>query len=266
MTTELSAHVGYLQFFPEFGAKERNLATICSALAQAAADLIVLPELPFTGYSFADREQLADLADDPSKSPILETLIALCQERDFYLVTGFAEESAGRLFNSSLLLGPEGLLRTYRKLHLFGNEKRYFDAGDLPLSVDEVRGMRIGMQVCFDWAFPEMARSLALLGADIVCQPANLVLPHCQSAMLIRSLENGIFCVTANRIGSEGDMHYTGGSQICAPGGKLVRQAPRDRSELHVANLDLKLARNKSLTASNDLLGDRRPDFYFQTP
>jgi predicted amidohydrolase len=264
--------IGYYQFEPQFGKVEQNLAHILSTLDAVEADLIVLPELALTGYSFADRREAIALAEDPQHSPAVDALVDLCRARDLYLVTGFAEragerrDNSGRCYNSALLLGPEGLLHTYRKLHLFGTEKECFDPGDTPLQVHEVRGMRVGLMICFDWAFPEVARILALRGADVLCHPANLVLTYCQQTMLARCIENGVYAITANRYGTEqrphGTLSFTGQSQVVAPKGALVHRSAVQGDELYVAEIDVALARDKRLTAQNDILGDRRPEFY----
>jgi predicted amidohydrolase len=244
----------------------RNLGVVLKALANIEADLIVLPELAFTGYYFSDRREALTLAEDPQDSKTVAALIDLCRHHDFFLVSGFTERKHDKLFNSALLIGPDGLLHTYRKLHLFNTEKEIFDPGDTPLAVQEVRGARIGMMVCFDWAFPEVTRSLALQGADIIAQPANLVLGFCQQTMLTRCLENKVFAVTANRYGGDrrphGEVTFTGRSQIVAPGGQLIQRAASQRQCLHVTEIDPDLARNKAITARNDLLRDRRPEFY----
>lgn len=261
-----SLRVGYLQFRPLFGKVKQNLARIAHALADVEAELIVLPELALTGYHFTDRAELAALAEDPADSTSVNALVDLCRRRDVHMVIGFAEQHATRLYNSALLLGPNGVEHCYRKLHLFNAEKSYFDPGDTPLSVQTVRGARIGIMVCFDWAFPEVARGLALQGAEILCHPSNLVLGYCQQAMLTRCLENKVFAVTANRYGADtrphGTLRFTGRSQIVAPGGALLHRAASQRDELFVAAIDPGLAQNKRITALNDVLADRRPDYY----
>jgi predicted amidohydrolase len=258
--------VGFYQFYPIFGHVRRNLARVVDALAHVDADLIVLPELPFTGYYFRDRRELATLAEDPRRSPTVDSLIGLCQERDLYLVTGFAERHLDRLFNSALMIGPEGVVHTYRKLHLFGTEKACFDPGDTPLAVTRVKGVAVGMMICFDWIFPEVSRTLTLAGADVICHPSNLVLTYCQQTMLARCTENLVYAITANRYGAEarphGELAFTGQSQIVAPRGELLHRAPGDRAQLTVVGIDPGLARDKHLTPQNDLLADRRPTFY----
>ena len=265
---------GFFQFEPTFGQVERNLDRILHALRGVRDALIVLPELALTGYSFRDRAEVAGLAEDPRNSHSVEALVALCREQELHLVTGFAERSASvdgglseeRYYNSALLLGPEGLLHVYRKLHLFGREKECFDPGDTPLQVHEVRGLRLGLMVCFDWAFPEVARALALQGADLLCHPANLVLTYCQQTMLARCIENGVYAVTANRYGTEerphGTLAFTGQSQVVAPRGALLYRAAAEGDDLYVAEIDVAPARDKRLTGYNDILADRRPEFY----
>ncbi len=258
--------VGYLQFRPRFGEVERNCDRIVELLRGADADLIVLPELPFTGYYFRNRSELRRLAEVPSESSTVERLRDLCRSRGMYIVTGFAEKDGDRLFNSALLIGPRGLTWTYRKIHLFHLEKRWFDPGDLPLEVRRVRGVRVGMMICIDWVFPEVTRTLALQGMDLLVHPSNLVLGHCQGVMVSRCIENGVFAVTTNRYGEDkrphGSIRFTGRSQIVAPDGGVLARSPSQREELVVREIDPAQARHKRITPRNHLLRDRRPEFY----
>jgi predicted amidohydrolase len=258
--------VGYYQFSPKFGEPSQNLKRIRAALSRVEADIIVLPELAFTGYYFKDREELRSMAEDITKSSTVESLSNLCRHNDFYLVTGFAERKKYKLYNSALLIGPSGVICCYRKLHLFNTEKEYFDPGDTPLTTVEIRGTRVGLMICFDWVFPEVARTLALQGADLLCHPANLVLTFCQKAMLTRCLENSVFAVTANRTGTEirphGKLAFTGQSQITGPKGKVIARSNSTSQELILCEIDIKTARDKSITDNNDLLLDRRPEYY----
>jgi predicted amidohydrolase len=258
--------VGFYQFRPRFGDPAGNCARIVAKLARVRADLIVLPELPFSGYYFKDRREAKALAEEPRSSPIVSSLVALCRKRRFQIVTGFAERARDLVFNSALLIGPRGVRRTYRKLHLFNEEKKWFDPGDLELAVDRVGPARVGIMVCFDWIFPETARALAVRGADVIAHPANLVLGHCQQAMVTRSLENGVFSVTCNRFGEDrrphGTLRFTGRSQIVGPRGVLITRAAAQREALVVESIDLREARDKAITPRNHLLRDRRPDHY----
>ncbi|MFQ5751320.1 MAG: nitrilase-related carbon-nitrogen hydrolase [bacterium] len=258
--------IGFYQFRPIFGNVPANLTKVVKALSQIKADLIVLPELALTGYYFKDRNEVKILAEEPENSSTVQSLIALCRERDFYLVTGFAEKKLEKLFNSALLLGPEGIVHTYRKLHLFNEEKYWFDPGDIALQVQNVRGAKIGIMICFDWIFPEVARTLTISGADIICHPSNLVLDYCQQTMLSRCLENSIFAITANRFGLDkrphGELHFTGKSQIVAPKGELLHRAASQREVLFITEIDPDVARDKKITPLNQIIDDRRPEFY----
>ena len=120
--------------------------------------------------------------------------------------------------------------------------------------------------ICFDWFFPESARILALKGADIICHPANLVLPYCQDAMITRCLENRIYVVTANRTGEEQrngkKWLYTGKSQITSPDARILYRAAEESDEVGVIDIDVQLARNKRLNKYNDLFAERRVELY----
>ena len=121
--------------------------------------------------------------------------------------------------------------------------------------------------ICFDWRFPESARTLSLAGADLIAHPSNLVLPHCPQAIITRCLENRIFVVTANRVGieeciSNNPIKFIGQSQIVDPDGKIIYRASDNDEEIRTFNVDIEKARNKSINLSNDLLKDRRDDLY----
>ena len=258
--------IGYYQFCPEFGTPAKNLEKVQDTLSGIHADIIVLPELAFTGYLFENRKELKALAEDVSDSRTVRRLTKLCRANDFYLVAGFAERHTDKLYNSALVIGPSGLVSTYRKLHLFNTEKEYFDPGDTPLGMLDIRGAKIGVMICFDWVFPEVARALALQGADVICHPSNLVLAHCQKAMLTRSLENSVYSVTANRTGTvvrpRGELMFTGSSQIVGPKGNILAQSDANADEVVVQQIDPAAARDKSITENNDVFADRRPEFY----
>jgi len=258
----VTVRVGFFQFAPRFGRPDENCRVVVRALRGVDADLIVLPELAFTGYRFRDRKELSGLAEDPRRSAIVDSLVALCRDRGLHLVTGWAERSRDKIFNSALLLSPRGLVQTYRKVHLFDRETGWFDPGDTPFEVRAIRGFRVGMMVCFDWVFPEAARSLGLAGVDLVAHPSNLVLDYCQRVMVARCIENGIFAVTANRSGEERGLRFTGRSQVVDPRGKVLVRAPTSRTRLGLVDVDPARARDKRITGRNHLLRDRRPEMY----
>jgi len=264
--------VGFFQFAPEFGNLEANLARVEAALRGTAADLVVLPELFNTGYCFASRDELAGLAEDLVSGLTVTRLQRLADETRIAIAAGIAERSGDSgspaLFNSAVLLAPgrPGPLLSYRKVHLFGREKELFNPGDRAPAVAELNGVRIGLEVCFDHFFPELARTLALQGVQIVCHPSNLVLHYAQQTTVTRALENGIFWILCNRIGTETrngeELTFTGRSQVVAPRGEILASAGRDEEAMKVVEIDPHLADDKEIFRNNDLLKDRRPELY----
>ncbi len=260
--------VGFLQFKPEHLKPEANLSYIEKRLSEAPdADVIVLPELAVTGYMFKNRDELSNLAEPANNGPSSTLLKKLSKQRNTSYVMGFAERDDDRIYNSSMLVNPDGSVQLYRKVHLFDAEKLVFDSGDLGFPVYEAKGgVKVGLMICFDWIFPEATRSLALAGAQVICHSVNLVLPWCQRAMLTRTLENGVFAVTANRYGEEtcnGNLlNFTGQSQIVTNRGELVYRASEQSDELVVRAIDPDKAFDKMLTGRNHLLEDRHPEFY----
>ncbi len=264
----MSYRVGFLQFKPVHHKPDENLSYIQKQLSGAPeADLIVLPELATTGYLFKDRAELDALAEDPCTGSTAVLLKKLSQEKNTSYVIGFAEKATNGLYNSSMLVNPDGNIYLYRKIHLFDDEKRVFDSGDLGFPVYEAKnGIKVGLMICFDWIFPESARTLALKGAQILCHSVNLVLPWCQQAMLTRTLENGVFAITANRFGREtyagSDLTFTGQSQIVTNKGAIAYRASEQTDEIVIRQIEPEEALNKMITGRNHLLDDRRPDMY----
>jgi predicted amidohydrolase len=258
--------VGYIQFCPRFGDKKYNLLRAEEMIRGVDADLLVLPELFNSGYLFLFKQEVAKAAEPIPDGPTTQLLLRLAKEKRIYIVAGLAEGVGRRLFNSAVLVSPKGWTRTYRKSHLFMDERSFYHPGDTGFQVFDVGIARLGLMICFDWIYPESARVLALKGADIICHPANLVLPFCQKAMITRCLENGVFAITANRIGTEsrGDksLTYSGMSQITDPRGEILAQAGTDEEVVGVVEIDPLKARDKKVTERNDLLADRRPQLY----
>ncbi len=258
--------VGFYQFRPLFGKSAHNCQKILGALENTDADLIVLPELALSGYYFKDKTESLKHAEDPDNSTCIDSLVRIASKRNLHLVIGFAEKRGEQCYNSAALIGPEGIEHIYRKAHLFNEEKFCFDPGDTPFIVNDINGVKIGIMICFDWVFPEVTRVLAVQGAQIICQPSNLVLSFCQQTMLARCIENKVFAITANRYGMDkrpqGSSKFTGKSQVVAPGGKLLHRAASQRDALFVTDIDPEDADNKMITEHNDVLADRRPELY----
>jgi predicted amidohydrolase len=258
--------VGFMQFSPLFGRKEENIERVINSLRGAKADLLVLPELFSTGYLFLNEEELRRSAETIPDGPTVSKFLELAKKQRTNLVFGIAETADDKLFNSSVLVTAKGDCFVYRKLHLFDREKSLFSPGDKELEVFDIGEAKIGMMICFDWIFPEVARSLALKGADIICHPSNLILPHCQDAMVTRCLENRVFAITSNRAGTEkrGEekLTFTGKSQIVDPKGRILAQASASEDKMCIIEIDPFLAKDKKVTPNNHIFEDRRTDFY----
>ena len=258
---------GFYQFNPVFGKKEENLKKVFSAITDADADLLVLPEFFATGYQFVSQEEVSGLSEPIPDGDTTERLSELSRQKGIYLVAGLPERDGDRFFNSAVLSGPDGFIGVYRKTHLFFEEKLYFSPGDTGFKVWDTKVGRIGIMICFDWFFPEAMRALALMGADIITHPSNLVLPYCPAAMPIRCLENRVFAVTANRVGEENrkagqSLRFIGQSQITSPEGKIVIRAPENDEAILIAEINPETARNKNLNPLNNIFNDRRPEMY----
>jgi predicted amidohydrolase len=255
--------IGYVQFAPALGDLRATLSTIDRLLEGVEADLLVLPELCNSGYNFRSQQEAWETSEEMGNSPFLRHLESLCRQRRFHLVTGLNERGGASLYNSAVLVGPQGIIGRYRKLHLFLNERDFFRPGNAGLPVFTIGPCRVGMLVCFDWIFPEVWRVLALKGADVICHPSNLVLPGlAQRGVPIHALMSRVYAVTGNRIGSEGSLTYTGRSLVADPLGDVLAQASATEEEVGVVEVDVALARNKLVTPRNDILADRRPEEY----
>ena len=259
--------VGVLQFKPKLLNLSENLAHLEMLLSDVSADLIVLPELATSGYVFNTREEVLSVAEDAKSGPTARLFTRLARERNCSLVIGFVEVEEGVLYNSSSLFNPNGEIFTYRKSHLFFEEKFFFAPGDSGLNVFPAKnGVKVGMMICFDWQFPEAARTLALNGAQIIAHPANLVLPWCQRAMTIRSLENRVFSITSNRTGTEingeKELYFTGMSQILNTKGEVLCSLNKTEEAITYTNINPAEALSKTVTEHNDAFADRRTDLY----
>jgi len=261
----------YLQFAPEYLQVEQNLDTVEDQLESVDADLLVLPELFTSGYFFKSKEDVRSVAEPVPGGQTTTRMKQWASQMRTTLVAGIAEEEGGRYYNSSILVRPTGQTETYRKVHLYNEEKMFFEPGDLGFPVFDATtrdgtAYRLGMMVCFDWYFPEAARSLALGGADVIAHPSNLVLPHCPDSMPIRARENHVFTITANRYGTErkGDdeLTFIGQSEICGPSGDILCRAAKTGDAIDGVSIDPETARDRAINDYNDVFKDRRPDTY----
>jgi len=263
-------NAAFFQFSPERGRPEANAARMEEALRSTRADLLVCPELTTTGYLYLDKEALRAVAEPVPSGPSVTRLAAAARETKRAIVFGIAERAGEKIYNSAVAIQPEGPVVCYRKPHLFDTETLVFDRPAATPRHAKVAGADVGLMICFDWRFPEVARVLALEGADIIAHPSNLVHPYCQDAMITRSLENRVYTITSSRTGRETvggvTLAFTGRSQIVAPNGERLAAAGPDEECVLMAAIDPALARDKRVTERNDLFRDRRPDIYRELP
>jgi N-carbamoylputrescine amidase len=270
--------VAVCQYAPQLGDPEGNADRGARWIARAAdggAKLIVLPELASSGYAFASESEAAAAAEEVG-GPALSRWGESCRRLGVFVVAGFCEKTASGRFNSAALLGPEGLVGVYRKAHLFYDEQSYFQPGDSGFPVFELPFGKVGILVCYDLWFPEAARVLALAGADLICVPTNWVGNFRRRvsdergwimgnyASVAVATQNQVFVAAADRIGTERDVEFIGGSCIVGPEGWLLAgPAPLLDETLLLADLDLAdAAARKQRTPRNHAIGDRRPDIY----
>lgn len=257
----------FIQTRPVFGETGKNVEDALKRIEALDADIAVLPELFSTGYQFRSKKEAVALAEDARLGYVSGRLGEIAADRKMHIAAGMAERVGRKVYNSSILVGPKGFVAVYRKAHLFWDEKKIFDPGDTPFEVHDTGGARVGMMICFDWLFPEVARTLALKGADIILHPSNLVLPYCPQAMITRCLENRVFAVTANRVGTEERiqgkrLRFIGQSQITAPDGRILCRASSAKAEAKTVEIDFSEARKKKITPLNDIIRDRRRDLF----
>ncbi len=280
-----------VQLAPVLGdvAANRTLSTAAvRAAVDDGADVVVLPELVTSGYVFTDTAEaaaaaitaedplFADWAAEAARSPRPGSVV----------VGGFAETGpAGTVFNSAALLDASGVRAVYRKTHLWDREKLLFTPGDeVPPVVDTAHG-RIGVIICYDLEFPEITRSLALDGADLIAVPTNWPLverpagerpPEVQIAMAAARV-NHVFVACADRTGTERGQRWTGGTALIDDQGWVLDTVEEHRESIEgaahgavpgrvvgtaAADVDLARARDKTWTALADVFADRRPELY----
>lgn len=260
MKSKETVRAGFAQTKPVLGDTDRNCRAILKTAGRGGYELLVFPELATSGYDMS-RSQVKSCAMSAC-SPFFTELADICISQNCAVVLGFPEKSGAKIYNSSIMINEKGHTFLYRKSHLFYREKELFEKGNTGFITGTASGAVIGQMICFDWFFPESARTLALKKADIIAHPANLVMPYCQDAMRIRTLENNVFAVTANRIGTENNYTFTGNSRIISNKGSVMARGLKSGTCVRFADIDYKVARNKHINPENDLFRDRRTDLY----
>jgi len=261
--------VGICQFQPELMDMKVNLYKMESLLSNIEADLIVLPELAASGYVFNSRKEVESVSEDVYKGATAQLFLKLAKKNNTSYVVGLAEKAGEQLYNSSILVNPDGSIHLYRKTHLFFEEKLWFTPGDTGFNVFAAKSnIKVGLMICYDWIYPESARTLALKGAQILTHSANLVMPWCQQAMITRSLENRVFSITCNRTGKEKniekELFFTGMSQILNTKGDIIKRLNDQEEKVYISVIETDESLDKNITLHNDLFLDRRREFYYE--
>jgi predicted amidohydrolase len=260
--------LGIVQFNPEFGDVEENIARALGLAVAVEADVYVLPELFSTGYQFIDRAEAGPYAEELPGGPTTEALGNFCRGRGCYVAGGVVEKAGDKLYNSAVLVGPDGFVARYRKSHLFDREKEIYDVNEEDMfRVYDIGFARVGLMICFDWIYPETARILAVRGAQVILHMTNLVLPYCQAATVTRAIENRVFIAVANRTGTENrlpgeTLEFTGASVIVNPKGEYLIRIGQTEEGCWVADIKPADADDKMATPRNHLIDDRRVELY----
>lgn len=268
--------IACVQMEPIVGEKEKNVARSLAMIEQAAAsgaNLVVMPELCNSGYVFESRPEAFELAEEVPAGPTSTAWITAATRRRLHIVAGVAERAGGVLYNSAVVIGPDGYLGTFRKVHLWNEENLFFEPGNLGFPVFKTAVGRIGAFICYDGWFPESYRLCALQGADIVCIPTNWVPIPGQAdgreamaniLVMAGAHSNSVFVAAADRVGVERGQPFVGQSIIVSyTGWPIAGPAGPAREEIIYARCNLADARRKrNWNEYNQVLRDRRTDVY----
>ncbi|MGX5773886.1 nitrilase-related carbon-nitrogen hydrolase [Methylorubrum zatmanii] len=269
--------IAVAQITGRIGQIEANRAASRVAIEEAAAagaGLVVLPELIVSGYTV--EPDVLQGAAEPLQGGTLDLWSGLARRHGIHVAGGFCERDGDRLYNSAILVGPDGLRIHYRKLHLFDREKDVFTPGDKGLPVAETPVGRIGLCVCYDLRFVEVLRGLALAGAEIAAvptawvggfdrtpRPPGTMIGQAQGAVLQANLDQ-IFVACASQAGTEAGTRFLGSSLVVDPFGTILAgPLDEDRPSMIVAEVDV--ARVRSAQERSERIrprADRRTDVY----
>lgn len=250
-----------------------NLTTLEAAVRSEVVlgtKLTIFPECFATGYCFDSLDEARPFAET-IPGPGTERVARLCRETNSFVIYGLLESASGDLFNATVLVGPDGVIGSYRKVHLpYLGIDRFVTPGDRPFEVFEAGGVRIGMLICYDGGFPEATRVLALKGADLVVLPTNWPpggRGMAEYATNVRAMENNIYFAACNRVGTENGFGFIGLSRICGPDGTTLSTLDHHQPGIIRATIDPQLARTKRIVRVPgkhmiDRVADRRPEMY----
>jgi predicted amidohydrolase len=252
-------------------ANRRRIVERLRTAAEGGAKLVIFPECALTGYCFDSLEEAAPFAE-PIDGPSSRAFAEACRETGVHAVIGFIEKDDSSYYNAAMLVGPGGpIIGTYRKLHLpFLGVDRFLTPGNRRFEVFELPFGRIGINICYDASFPEAARALKLLGAELIILPTNWPTGAWRTAEFIinaRACENHVNFAAANRCGIERGWQFIGRSKVVDFNGDTLSEATREGEEILIIDVDLQEAnKNKIVNVAGayeiDRLADRRPEFY----
>lgn len=238
--------------------------------ADSGAELVIFPECALTGYCFDSLEEAAQFAE-PINGPSSDAIAEACRETDVHAVVGFIEKDGSNYYNAAMVVGPNGVGGGYRKVHLpFLGVDRFLRPGDRPFDIIELPIGKIGVNICYDASFPEAARALKLIGAELIILPTNWPTGAWRTAEFIintRACENHVNFAAVNRVGVERGWQFIGRSKVVDYNGDMVAEASRENEEILFAEVDLgESNKNKIVNVAGsyeiDRLADRRPEFY----
>ncbi|OMF33802.1 carbon-nitrogen hydrolase [Paenibacillus sp. FSL H8-0548] len=255
-----------LQMHIEAGNPEANFEKLASMLEEAVhqaekPDVIMFPEMWNTGYALTEIQTLADHEGERTKAFLSE----FSKKHGVYIIGGsIAERKGDKILNTIFAFNREGeVIADYSKIHLFRlmEEEKYLVAGD-KLGKLEIEGTSAGLMICYDIRFPELARKLALEGAKLLFIPAEWPHPrlhHWRTLLAARAIENQMFVIACNRMGSSGDTKFFGHSLVLDPWGETIAQAGEEETILY-ATIDLALV--DAVRSKIPVFEDRRPSIY----
>lgn len=260
--------VACVQFNPIFKDIKRNLEFIIEKSNSTEADLICFPEMALTGYFFLSTEEVIPFSIS-FDSEIIKNIQDISTSKNKIIVFGFPERYNQKVYNSCAVLFPDPSYSfVYQKTHLFYRERFVFAKGDTGFLVAKYPPLdiNVGAMICYDWRFPEAARSLSLKGADLIICPSNLVTKVWINAMPARAIENKVYLAVANRIGTESNggetLYFNGKSGIWDYNGNLLAIASENDEEIIYAEVFPQETRSKKIDQFNDIILDRRPEMY----
>ncbi len=273
MSGSKTVRVAAVQMDPVLGEVHANLKAILDRFGEATAagaKLVVFPECALTGYGFDSKDEGMRFAE-PVPGPSTREVASACAAVKAFAIVGMLERDGDRLYNVAALIGPEGVVGCYRKVHLpFMGVDRFADPGERPFAVLEAAGLKIGMHICYDGTFPEVGRVLTLKGAEVLVLPTNWPIQATTTAEHVpaaRAIENVVYVMAVDRVGQERGCRFAGLSSIAGPGGETLARAGAVSEEILYAEVDPALARQKRIIRvagkqEVNRIADRRPSFY----